>query len=120
MAHFAQIDENNIVQRVIVVSNDVTFDENNQEVEQKGIDFCKSLYGENTAWVQTSYNHNFRKQFAGIGALYDSLNDVFIVTKPYDSWTLDSNFDWQPPVEYPNDGQNYQWNEDDQTWDLIS
>jgi len=120
MAHFAEIDENNIVQRVIVISNDVTFDENNQEIEQRGIDFCKSLCGENTTWVQTSYNNNFRKQYAGIGSTYDSSNNVFIVEKPFESWTLDSNFNWQAPIAYPSDGQDYEWNEETQSWDLIT
>ena len=120
MAHFAEIDENNIVQRVIVISNDVTFDENNQEIEQRGIDFCKSLCGENTTWVQTSYNNNFRKQFAGIGSSYDKTNNVFIEAQPYESWVLNSEFDWEAPIDYPGDGQNYLWNEETTSWDLIT
>jgi hypothetical protein len=78
MAHFAKINENNIVEQVIVINNEVILDANNIEQEQLGIDFCKSLYGENTTWVQCSYNNNFRGQFPGIGSQYDSLNDVFI------------------------------------------
>lgn len=119
MAHFAELDENNIVQRVIVISNDVTY-ENNEEIEQKGIDFCKSLYGEDTIWVQTSYNNNFRKQYALIGSSYDQTNDVFIEVQPYESWVLNSEFDWVAPIAYPNDGQNYLWNEETQSWDLIT
>jgi hypothetical protein len=115
MAHFAELDENNIVQRVIVISNDVTY-ENNEEIEQRGIDFCKSLYGEDTIWVQTSYNNNFRKQYALIGSTYDETNDVFIEESPYESWTLDSNFDWTPPIEYPQDSKDYYWDEDNQQW----
>ena len=119
MAHFAEIDENNIVQRVIVISNDVTFDENNQEIEQRGIDFCKSLCGENTTWVQTSYNNNMRKQFAGIGYTYDDVNDVFVAPQPFPSWSLDENHDWQAPIPMPEDDNLYVWNEEAQAWDLV-
>jgi hypothetical protein len=117
MAHFAKLDSNNIVENVIVISNEVLEDSEGNEVEQLGIDFCKSLYGENTNWVQTSYNSNIRKQYAGIGYTYDTTNDVFIISKPYDSWTLNSNFDWEAPVAYPTDHKFYIWNEDNQTWD---
>lgn len=77
MANFACIDNNNIVTDVIVVNNDVLLDENGNEVEQKGIDFCKSLYGNDTIWIQTSYNKNFRGEFAGIGYLYNNELDKF-------------------------------------------
>lgn len=120
MAHFAELNENNIVQRVIVINNRVILNDNNEEVEQLGIDFCKSLYGENTNWVQTSYNGVFRKQFASHGYEYDINNGVFISTQPYPSWSLDENFDWQAPISYPDDGQNYLWNEEAQQWDLIT
>jgi len=76
MAHFAEIGLNNVVERVIVVHNNELLDENGNEVEQKGIDFCKSLFG--GTWVQTSYNGNFRGCFAGKGFVYDSENDVFV------------------------------------------
>ena len=103
MAHFAELDENNIVQRVIVVANEKTADEEGNENEEIGIYFCKTLFGAETMWKQTSYNWNFRKQYAGIGFTYDVANDVFIRPKPYDSWTLDEDFDWQSPVEKPDD-----------------
>lgn len=77
MANFACIDNNNIVTDVIVVNNEVLLDENGNEVEQKGIDFCKSLYGNDTIWIQTSYNKNFRGEFAGIGYLYNNELDKF-------------------------------------------
>jgi len=76
MAHFAELDSNNVVLRVIVVNNQELSDSNNNESESKGIDFCKSLFGGN--WVQTSYNANFRGVFAGIGYTYDSKQDIFI------------------------------------------
>lgn len=78
MAHFAKI-ENGIVTEVIVVNNEVITDANGQEQEQLGIDFCKSLYGADTEWVQTSYNASFRSKYAGIGDIYDSIKDEFVV-----------------------------------------
>jgi hypothetical protein len=77
MAHFAEIDENNMVLQVIVVDNSDILDENGQESETVGIAFCKSLFGEDTNWLQTSYNNNFRRYFAGIGSKYDARLDVF-------------------------------------------
>ena len=121
MAHFAKIDDNNIVEQVIVVNNDVILDENNIESEQIGIDFCKSLLGENTNWMQTSYNGNFRKNYAGIGHIYDVERDGFYSPQPFDSWTLNEDtFLWEAPVEYPDDENNYTWNEETQQWDLIT
>jgi len=78
MAHFAKLDATNTVEQVIFINNDVILNDNNEEVEQLGVDFCKSLYGQDTNWVQTSYNNNFRKQYALIGLKYDQKNDVFI------------------------------------------
>ena len=80
MAHFAQLDTDNKVLQVIVISNDVTHNENGVEEEELGIAFCKSLFGEDTKWVQTSYNKNFRKIYAMIGDLYDPEKDEFICT----------------------------------------
>ena len=120
MAHFAKLNSNNIVEQVIVISNNMLEDSEGNEIEQIGIDFCKTLYGSDTIWVQTSYNANTRKQYAGVGYTYDSTNDVFIVPQPFASWTLDSNHDWQPPTPMPTDGQPYQWNEDNQSWDVVT
>ena len=78
MAHFAQLDTNNVVTQVIVVNNDVLKDEAGQEQEALGIAFCKSLFGEETNWVQTSYNANFRGLYAGIGMTYDAATDQFV------------------------------------------
>ena len=115
MAHFAKIDDNNIVKEVVVVSNDIA------TTEQAGIDFLNSLYPNNKLkWVQTSYNVNFRKNFAGIGSTYDADKDAFIHRKPYPSWTLnETTCRWESPVTYPTDGNSYDWNETNQTWDLI-
>jgi hypothetical protein len=118
MAHFARLDENNIVQQVIVVNNEVILD-NGVESEQKGIDFCKSLYGQDTNWKQTSFNSTIRKNFAGKGFSYDSTRDAFIDQQPYNSWTLNEDTcRWEAPVAYPNDGQRYIWNEAIQNWEL--
>jgi len=122
MAHFAELDENNVVKQVIVVHNNELLDDEGQENEVKGIEFCNSLFG-HTSWVQTSYNHNMRKQFAGIGYTYDDVNDIFIAPQPFPSWSLDDNFDWQAPTPMPEDASEekpYIWNEETQTWDLIN
>lgn len=115
MAHFAKLDENNIVIDVIVVSND---DINNlpfPESEPIGIAFCQSLFGGN--WKQTSYNANFRKYYAMIGGKYDEDRDIFIPLKSFDSWIWDDlNSIWVAPVEYPNDGKVYYWDETTQSW----
>lgn len=87
MAHFAQLDDNNTVLQVIVVHNNELLDENGQESEAKGIAFCQSLFGGN--WKQTSYNGNFRKNYAGIGFTYDEPRDAFIAPKPEGNWILD-------------------------------
>jgi len=118
MAHFARLDENNIVQQVIVVNNEVILD-NGVESEQKGIDFCKSLYGQDTNWKQTSFNSTIRKNFAGKGFSYDSTRDAFIDQQPYNSWTLNEDTcRWEAPVAYPTDGKRYKWNEAIQNWEL--
>jgi hypothetical protein len=115
MAHFAEIGLNNIVLRVIVVSNNELLDENHVEREAKGVDFCRNLFG--GTWLQTSYNSSFRKNYAGVGYTYDSERDAFIPPKPYPSWTLDENScTWQSPVPAPNDGKRYTWDENSQSW----
>lgn len=119
MAHFAKLDSNNIVTQVVVVNNDVLLKADNTESELKGKQFLNSLFGQ-AEWVQTSYNGNFRKKYAGIGDTYDETNNVFIAPQPFASWSLDENFDWQSPIPYPTDGQLYQWNEETRTWDLIA
>ena len=114
MAHFAQL-ENNIVKQVIVVSNQDILDENGQESEQKGIDFCSNLLG--GTWIQTSYNAKIRKNYAGIGYTYDEGRNAFIAPKPYASWTLDeTKAQWKAPVDMPTDDKRYTWNEATTSW----
>jgi hypothetical protein len=117
MAHFAQLNENNIITQVIVINNQDIIDNNGNESEELGISICKKFLGENTNWVQTSYNSNFRKRYAGIGMTYDSNRDAFIHQKPYNSWILnDETCDWEAPIPYPNDGNNYIWDEEIGDW----
>ena len=119
MAHFAQLDENNVVTQVIVVDNNELL-ENGVESEAKGIAFCQALFP-GTTWVQTSYNSNFRKNYAGQGYTYNPSLDAFIPPKPYPSWVLDTaTCQWVAPVSYPNDGASYVWDEASQTWIPVS
>ena len=119
MAHFAKLGTGDIVERVEVVSNDIA------TTEQAGIDFLKDFYNDhNATWIQTSYNHNFRKNFAGVGYYYDKDRDAFIAPKIYESWTLDEDTClWVPPIEYPSnaitDGKSYKWNEITKSWDEV-
>ena len=123
MAYFAQLDEHSIVLQVIVVGNDTINNLPFPESEPVGVAFCKSLFGADTIWAQTSYNANFRYNYAGIGYTFDATptpNGVFIPPKPYPSWLLNTNtFQWEPPVPYPNDGKMYYWDEETQSWVLM-
>jgi len=120
MAHFAILDENNIVTEVIVIDNSDMIDENGQDSESAGIEFCKSLLGSDKNFKQTSYNNNFRKNYAGIGFTYDATRDAFIAEKPYPSWILnEDSCRWQAPVAKPNDNHIYSWNEQTVSWDLV-
>jgi hypothetical protein len=131
MASFAKI-ENNIIITVESVVNDVLKDSNGVEQESIGIEFLRTLYNEpNAIWKQTSYNtiggvHSsggtpFRKNHAGIGYTYDSQRDAFISPKPYNSWILNEDTClWNPPIDKPNDGNKYKWNEETLNWELIN
>jgi hypothetical protein len=119
MAHFAELDENNVVKRVIVVGNDDTSDAHGVEKEHIGAAFCERLLG--GTWKQTSYNGNMRKRYAGIGYTYDASLDAFIAPKPFASWTLNNTTaDWEAPVAKPDDGKDYAWNESTLSWDEVS
>jgi len=109
MSHWSEIDENNIVTRVLVG--------NNSEPDE-GEAFMNSLGG---TWVKTSYNGTIRKNYAGIGYSYDSSRDAFIAPKPFDSWELDEETcRWEAPVAYPTDGKMYTWNEDNTNWEEVA
>ena len=132
MAHFAKLGVGNIVEQVIVVSNDIA------TTEQAGVDFINKLHNTRDVWKQTSYNNNIRKNFAGIGFQYDQQRDAFIAPKPYDSWILNEDTcRWEAPMPMPitpklnengieitnEDGSlvynNYKWNESTLTWDIV-
>jgi hypothetical protein len=120
MAHFAKLDENNIVLEVIVVSNDDINDLPFPDSEPVGIQFISQLSTENSNWKQTSYNNNFRKNYAGIGYTYDVERDAFIAPKEYASWVLNEDTcRWEFPVPYPEDGNDYRWDEDTISWVLV-
>ena len=115
MAHFAKLDENNVVISVVVVDNKDTADANGVEKEHIGAAFCERLLG--GTWKQTSYNGNIRKNYAGIGYTYNADIDAFVAPKPFNSWVLDAEAQWQAPVAMPTDGQMYSWNEETQSWE---
>jgi len=106
MSHFAKIDSNNIVTEVIVAEQD----------------FINSgAVGDSFLWVQTSYNNNFRKNYAGVGFTYDKTRDAFYVPQPYPSWTLNEDTcQWEAPVAYPDDDKMYDWDEETQSWDEVT
>ena len=123
MAHFAKLGKGNIVEKVIVVSNDVA------TTEQEGVDFLNNLYGTRDIWKQTSYNTKegnhilggtpFRKNFATVDGRYDMYLDAFIPPKPFKSWLLNEDkCIYEAPITRPDDGNDYDWNETNQTWDL--
>jgi len=108
MAHFARMDGNTVTQVIVVHNNDAP-------TEAAGIAFCRSLYGQDTDWLQCSYNGNMRKQYPGPGYTYDNARDEFVSPRPYPSWTLDANNDWQAPVPKP-DAAHWFWDEANQQW----
>jgi len=106
MAHFAELDENNIVLRVVVVD---------EKHESDGENWCNNFFGGN--WKQTSYNGNIRKNYAGVGYTYDPTRDAFIPPQPFPSWTLNEDTcQWEAPVPYPSDNKMYEWDEDIINW----
>jgi hypothetical protein len=117
MAHFAELDNDNNVLRVLVVNNDVIATKDG-ESEQIGIDFLKSIFGQETRWVQTSFNAKMRRKYANIGDQYRHDVDKFIDRKPFESWALDEEtLEWKAPIEKPNDGKDtYIWDEKNNTW----
>ena len=131
MAHFAQIetvdiiDENEVVTgsetiitQIIVIDNNDILDAQGNESEAIGIQFCTDLLG--GTWVQTSYNGNMRKNYAGIGNTYDATRDAFIAPSPFPSWVLDEDTcRYEAPVPYPTDDKRYEWEEETTSWILL-
>jgi len=115
MAHFAQLNAENLVTQVIVVANQDTADQDGVENEAIGIEFCTNLLG--GKWVQTSYNGNIRKNYAGVGYKYDAALDAFIPPQPFASWTLnEETAQWEAPTPYPDDEKRYTWDEETTSW----
>lgn len=118
MAHFVKIDENNVVTQVVVVDNKDTSDAEGVEKEHIGAAHLEKILGGN--WKQTSYNGNFRKNYAGIGYTYRADIDAFVPPKPFPSWLLNANAQWEAPVAMPQDGKMYSWDEETTNWLEIS
>lgn len=116
MAHFAQIKNDGTVSNVIVIANIHAPDPAPTHSEPLGQAFIADVLGLPGEWRQTSYNSNFRKQYASIGGRYVADADVFVAPQPYPSWTLDENYDWQAPIPRPQDGQWWDWDESTQSW----
>jgi hypothetical protein len=114
MAHFAQLDENNVVTQVIVVSNTDTADADGVEKEHIGAAFCERLLG--GTWKQTSYNGNIRKNYAGIGYTYHEDIDAFVPPQPFASWVLNDKAQWEAPTPMPQDDKMYSWDEATMSW----
>jgi len=114
MSHFAQLDANNVVTQVVVIDNRDTADASGVEKEHIGAAFCERLFG--GTWKQTSYNGNIRKNYAGIGYTYRADIDAFVAPKPFPSWILNANAQWEAPVAMPTDGQMYSWDEATTSW----
>lgn len=113
MAYFAELDEKNTVLSILAVHNNELLVDG-IENEQKGIDFCNTI--KQAKWVRTSFTGSFRKRYANVGFTYNEIADIFVAPQPFASWSLDSNYDWQAPIDYPADGKHYSWNEDEQDW----
>jgi hypothetical protein len=138
MAYFAKLGTGNIVEQVISINNAVITDSNGIEQEQLGVDFINQLYKTNDVWKKTSYNtrggkyfnsnntlgdqsKTFRKNYAGIGMIYDSQRDAFIPPKPFNSWILNEQTClWEAPVARPDDNNKYTWNEEILNWELMN
>jgi hypothetical protein len=138
MAHLAELDQNNIVLQVVVISNDDILDENGNESEEVGIEFCKNLYGQDKNWIQTSYNGNFRYKYAAIGDTYDEQYDAFvppgysyneeyerflppIPPQPHPLWWYDPDrLKWRPPFPKPWDTYQYEWDESISNWRQVA
>jgi hypothetical protein len=116
MAHFVELDDNNVVIRSIVVHNNELL-VNGVESEDKGMQFCVDHYG--GRWIQTSYNASSRGKYAGLGDSYDEEENIFIAPQPFPSWIRIGSF-WQAPIEMPTDGKRYEWNETEGGWNELS
>ena len=119
MAYYAKIGPGNIVTRIDTLDNYILL-KDGVENEQQGVEFLQKLFNNRDVYIQTSYNGNFRKNYAGRGYKYDQARDAFIAPQPYSSWTLDEDTcRWEAPTPYPDDGKEYFWDEDTTSWKEI-
>lgn len=122
MAHFAKLDENNVVITVVVVDNINLLNEDGVEEEAVGIAYLNNIFNDGSTWVQTSHSGSKRKLFAATGYTYNEAKDVFIAPAPYDSWTLNEDTcEWEPPVACPTEDiapRTYHWIEETQVWEI--
>ena len=129
MAHFVEINALHEVINGVVLDDNQALDASGNEVESIGAKYLHDMFG--GTWLRTSYNTivgkhvkggtPFRMNYAGIGFIYDESKDAFIPPQPFSSWILNKNTcQWEAPIEYPNDGKDYTWNEDTQAWDEVS
>jgi hypothetical protein len=117
MGNFAKLDDQSVVIDVIVVNNETLDNLPFPDSESVGVAFLTDWSGGYTNWKQTSYNANFRRNYAGVGFTYDAVLDAFIVPKPFSSWLLNTTTcQWEAPIPYPADGKVYRWNEETQSW----
>jgi hypothetical protein len=121
MAHFAQLDENKIVLQVVVLDNDKVNDLSFPDSEPLGIAALKEIFGAETNWVQTRYNHNFRKEYACVGGQYLPQGDIFVGPQPYPSWILNPASGWESPAPMPEVPNLHiaVWDEENQEWDIV-
>lgn len=118
MAHFAELDSDANVLRVVVIPNKVCQNTDGVESESMGVSYCQSLFGEDTYWKQCSYNDNIRKNYPSINFKYDELRDAFIPPMPFESWSINEDTcQWEAPIAYPEDGNYYVWNEENLNWE---
>lgn len=118
MAHFAELDSNNVVLRVVTVNNRVLLDDDGYEQESLGITHLQNLFG--GTWKQASYNGTTRKNYPAVGFSFDSTRDAFIAPQPYTSWTLnETTCRWEAPSAMPDDGNSYEWDEDTTSWVVV-
>lgn len=123
MAHFAKLNEQNEVTTVVVISNDDLIDANGVEQEHLGISVCKKIFGENTRWVQCSFNSRIRRTFPAIGFIYEPTVDAFYSPNPpFASWSLNANFEWEAPIPKPadRDGLTWIWDENQGMWQITA
>jgi hypothetical protein len=122
MAHYAELNSNNEVINIVYMDNEIIFNKNKEECEYLGIEYLHKHHGSDKKWVRTSYNGNFRGNYASLGDIYREDIDAFIKPQPFSSWKLNiETSQWEPPIPDPSDEINsYYWDENNKNWILIT